>query len=148
MDRVKDFFDITTKSGDYGLQNYISKYKALTENMNKEISDSLGLDVSNLRKGDTEFYGEMEKILKIFSSYDNNKDTHDFIKEAQIFNSYDMIQLMKAIEYYSYLNSEYIRGFHDLKSVISYVMNNSGSIKDCRCLDNYTEFINQIKREG
>lgn len=148
MDRVQEFICIETKYSDYALQNYISKCKALTEGLNKEISDNLGLDVSNLRKGDTEFYGEMKKILKILSSYDDKKDTHNFIKEAQIFNSYDMIQLMKAIEYYSYLNSEYIRGFHDLKSVISCVMNNSGSIKDYRCRDNYTEFINQIKKEG
>ena len=138
MGSVKDFFD--------SIQEYLQDVKVLNGKLNKIVAVHMHFDVSNLCKGETEFYDELKKILGPLEDIDMKNYNIDFIKEAQIFNSYDMVQLMKAIEYYSYLNSDYMRDFHDLESVISRLKDDSDNLKNYRSNDNYKQFINQLKK--
>lgn len=144
VNNTDDFFNSKIEVESHNLQRYLSNIKILNERLNKRVATHMNFDISNLSKGEAVFYTEMERILGPLKDYNKKNYKVDFLKEALRFNSYDMIQLMKAIEYYSYLNSDYMRNFHDLESVISRLMNDSNNTKDYRCFDNYKQFINQL----
>ena len=120
----------------FSIKGIVNILKEHNQRYCKTIKEYMNFDPSVLGKGSTHFYREMNNLLNM---YDGNKK--DIVKEAMIFNSHDMTQVIKAIDNFNRLNSNILKHLHDYDCILNSL---SDTPKEYRCYNNYEKLLSQF----
>lgn len=149
FDKYFDDFAIPFVTQALSIDKLINKHKKLRDEFQKVIYENMNFSIPNMAKGDFLFIKAKSNISKQFKAKKDKLEKLEELKEElnkkfSKFNSNDMYQLVKGIEYYNYINDNTLKNFHDFKSVINYLAIKKEKTKDFRRKENYKALTSQL----